>query len=98
MTGPETPEKGIPASEKFKKIKEAQNLLTTILYNPTRKGLNGQLKEICREQKLKLFRNYAKNFPEKWLFKFDQQVFNEWRLEYLENADLEDEDFEELAA
>ena len=43
-TCPETPEKGMGSAEKLRKIKEAMDLLTLILYNPTRKGLNGQLK------------------------------------------------------
>ena len=70
-TCPDTPEKGLQASLKRQKIKEANDLLTTILYNPTRKGLNGKLSKITREQKYKLFRNFSKNFPEKWWYKFD---------------------------
>ena len=40
-TSPETPEKGMSTADKFQKIKDAMDLLTLILYNPTRKGLNG---------------------------------------------------------
>ena len=95
-TLPDTPRKS--ASEKYKYAKDAAELLRTVLYNSTRKGLNGELKALNTAEKHKLFRNFAKNFPPKWCEKFDIPEFNEWRLEYVENIDLEEEDFDELVA
>ena len=68
----------------------------TILFNSTRKGLNGQLKELSRAQKHKLFRNFAKNFPLTWCEKFGHRDLKEWRMEYIENCHLEKEEFDEL--
>ena len=73
-------------------IKEAVELLTTILFNPTRKGLNCLLKGLQREDKNRLFRNFVSNFPEHWLFKFEKPGFNDWRLEKLDNYDFDEED------
>ena len=65
-----------------------------ILYNPTRNGLNSQLDKLDKSKKFSLYRSYAKNFPEKWLYKFDMPCFNEQRLEY--NGD--EEELEDLTA
>ena len=47
-------------------------------------------------QKHRLYRNYAKNFPQKWCEKFDQPEFDEYRLEFAENRDLDEDEFNEL--
>ena len=52
----ETAEDNVPPEEKQKKIQEALNLLQTILYNPTRKGLHKSLMNLTRVQKHRLFR------------------------------------------
>ena len=77
-------------------IKEAVELLTTILFNPTRKGLNCLLKGLQREEKYRIFRNFVSNFPEHWLFKFEKPGFDDWRLEKLDNQDMDEEELEAL--
>ena len=73
-------------------------LLRTVLFNATRKGLNEQLKALDKAQKHRLFRNFAKQFPLKWCEKFDQPEFNEYRMEFMDNCDWEEQEFEELIA
>ena len=80
----ETPVQKLSAMEKQKRIKEAANLLTTILFNPTRKGINCLLTGLTREEKARLFRNFVSNFPDQWNQKFDKVEFDDWRLEKLE--------------
>ena len=68
------------------------------MFNETRKGLNAELKGLDKPEKHKLFRSLASNLPLEWCQKFDGKDFKEYRLEYVEDLDLEDEDFEKLNA
>ena len=62
---------GLTAIEKQEKIRDTLNKLETILFHSTRKGLKPKLTKLKPEQKLELIRCFAKNFPEKWLYKFE---------------------------
>ena len=70
---------GLTAIEKQEKIRDALNKLETILFHSTRKGLKPKLTKLKPEQKLELIRAFAKNFPERWLYKFEQTCFDSYR-------------------
>ena len=72
-TLPETPKR--PAHEKHAALKTAIELLRTVNFNSTRKGLNGQLKALQPTEKHKLFRELASNLPFEWCKKFDIEEF-----------------------
>ena len=73
-------------------------MLRTVNFNETRKGLNAELKGLKRAEKHKLFRTLASNLPAAWCEKFEQDEFLEYRLEYVEDLDLGDEEFKALDA
>ena len=73
-------------------------MLRTVNFNETRVGLNKELKGLKKEEKHKLFRSLASNLPLAWCKKFDAEEFKQYRLEYAEDLDLEEEDFNKLDA
>ena len=73
-------------------------MLRTVNFNETRVGLNKELKGLKKEEKHKLFRSLASNLPLEWCKKFDAEEFKPYRLEYTEDLDLEEEDFNKLDA
>ena len=68
-TLPETPKRS--AQEKHRALRGAIELLRTVNFNETRKGLNAELKGLKRTEKHKLFRTLASNLPAAWCEKFE---------------------------
>lgn len=95
-TLPATPKRS--AQEKHETLKNAIELLRTVNFNSLRKGLNAELKALEPVQKHKLFRELASNLPLEWCKKFSNEEFLFYRLEYMEDLDLEEEKFNELDA
>ena len=82
------------ALERLQMIVKAHQLLQVILYQPAPQNLNSKLKKLTSEQKIQLFGSFAKNFSLKWLQKFDKEAFRQYRLEYVDDKDLDEDEFE----
>ena len=67
--------------------------MKAILYNQTR-GLDAKFKNLKMDAKHKLFRDYAKSFPQTWCEKFDQPMFAKYILESTEKPEAGEEDSE----